>query len=408
MRILLVSPFLPYPPVAGGHAQVWAWLRGLAGSQQLAFVGFHEREQEASGAEEIRKHCSVVRTRLRRPTPQAYGSFAQLPNWVTEFFSAGLAADLREVMSGFDPQLVLFVGTNMAQYRRYVGRLPAAVAALELVFVAYARRISATRGLDRLRARLDWLRMLRYEAGVFRATDHAIAVSEREAEMVRGLAPDTEVTAVPPGVDREKLSRRDRMPVPGTVLFVGHMEHYPNVDGLLFLYHDIWPLVRRQCPSARLTVCGGGAREELARIAPQALAAIESDASVELAGYVPDLQHLMARTAAMAAPLRLGAGVRNKVIESLAAGLPVVTTQRGAEGLAVLHERELLVADDAVGFAQQLVRLLQDRDLQYRLAQAGRELVAREHDNDMLVKRLARALAQTLGRRPGRAAGAKG
>jgi glycosyltransferase involved in cell wall biosynthesis len=399
MKMLLVSPFLPYPPVAGGHAQVWAWLRRLAANHQLAFIGFSEREADGSATEEISEHCPVVRTRLRRPTPHAYSSFAQFPSWVTEFFSEELASDIREVTSDFCPELVFFLSTNMAQYRRCVGDLPTAVAALEIVFLAYGRRIAAARGLHRLRARLDWLRMLRYEAAVFRAADHVIAVSEADAEMAHSLAPDTDVTAVPPGVDREKLSPRPRRPVPGTVLFVGHMEHYPNVDGLLFLYREIWPLVRQQYPTAKLTVCGAGSREELARVAPGVLSAIESDSSVHLAGYAPDLQQLMDRTAAMAAPVRLGAGVRNKVIESLAAGLPVVSTTLGAEGLAAADERELLIANDAPGFAQQLLRLLLDDDLHSRLGRAGRELVAREHDNDMLAKRLERALIQTLGAR---------
>jgi glycosyltransferase involved in cell wall biosynthesis len=101
----------------------------------------------------------------------------------------------------------------------------------------------------------------------------------------------------------------------------------------------------------------------------------------------------------MAAPLRLGSGVRNKIIEAMAAGLPTVTTSLGAEGLAVEHERELLIADGAEGFARELVRLLRDQALQSRLSAAGRGLVAREHDNERIVKRLERALMRAAGER---------
>jgi glycosyltransferase involved in cell wall biosynthesis len=378
---------------------VWGWLRRLAASHDLAFVGLYERESDAMGAAEISRHCRLVRTRLRRATPGAYSTFAQMPNWVAEFFAEELGSDVAEAAAAFRPELVFFLSTNMAQYHRHARAVPAVVAALEIVFTAYARRIGAARGIERLRARCDWLRMLRYEAGVFRDADHVITVSEANAELVHGLAPDTDVTVVPPGVDRQKLSPRERRPVSGTVLFVGHMEHYPNLDGLLFLYREIWPLVRQQLPSARLVVCGTGAKEELARVAPAALSAIRADPTVELAGYVTDLQEAMDRSAVTVAPLRLGGGVRNKVIEALAAGLPVVTTSLGAEGLAVAHERQLLIADDAQSFARQLVRLLQDGDLQARLGRAGRELAARDHDNDMLAKRLERALVQTLGAR---------
>jgi glycosyltransferase involved in cell wall biosynthesis len=102
----------------------------------------------------------------------------------------------------------------------------------------------------------------------------------------------------------------------------------------------------------------------------------------------------------MAAPVRLGSGVRNKVIEAMAAGLPVVTTHLGAEGLAVTHGRQLLVADGAESFAGELVRLLRDPGLQERLSLAGRDLVAHDHDNDRLSRRLERALMRAAGERP--------
>jgi len=397
VRILFVSPFLPYPPVAGGHAQIWSWVTRLAERHDVAFVGFCEREGEDAGAKELSRRCVQVRVRLRRPTPHAYSSLAQLPRWVTEFFSAELASDLQEVGREFRPEVVQFLSSNMAQYRRFLAGPAAVVTALELSFLAYGRRIRAARGLERLQARLDWARMLRYETAAFRTADHVIAVSPREARIVSAVAPRTRTTAIPPGVDAHQRAPRTRTPVPGRVLYLGHMEHYPNLDGLLFLYQEIWPRVRRALPEARLVVAGRGAREELGRVSPQTLRAAENDDSVELAGFVPDLAAAMDSSAAMAAPLRLGSGVRNKVVEAMAAGLPVVTTSRGAEGLAVSPERELLIAGDPEGFAKQLVRVLQERDLQARLSAAGRALVARDHDNDRLAARLERALAEAVG-----------
>jgi len=393
VRILFVSPFLPYPPVAGGHAQIWAWVRRLAQRHKVGFVGFYERETDAAGLEEIARHCEPVRARLRKPTAHAYSSFAQLPRWVTEFYSEELARDLAAVMGDFRPEVVQFLSSNMAQYRRSARTAACVVTALELSFLAYRRRIEAARGLERLQARLDWLRMLRYETSVFRQADHVIAVSAREAGIISAVAPRTPTTAIPPGVDPEQLAWGPRQPEAGRVLYLGHMEHSPNLDGLLFLYQRIWPRVLRAYPMARLVIAGEGTRKQLSRVAPDVLGKIEHDPSVEIAGFVPDLRSVMERAAAMAAPLRLGSGVRNKTIASMAAGLPVVTTSRGAEGLGVAHERELLIADDPESFAGALVRLLGDRELQERLSVAGRELAMRDHDNDRLAERLEAALA---------------
>ncbi|MFB3882153.1 MAG: glycosyltransferase family 4 protein [Armatimonadota bacterium] len=397
MRVMLVSPFLPYPPVAGGHRQAWTWLTHLAQDHPVAFVGFHEREAEAANTGEVSRHCAVARIRLRQPTPHAYCSVAQAPRWVSEFYSEELAQDIREVAAEFRPEVVQFLHTNMGQYRSCVDGAATVMTALEVAFVAHRRRIAATGGVERLQARLEWLRMLRHETALFRQADHVIAVSEHDAGIVRAVAGHSRVTAVPPGVEREQLAPRPRDPERGRVLYLGHMEHLPNLEGLIHLYRDIWPAVRAAAPGSRLTIAGGGTQEQMGRVAPDALAAMQRDPSLEIAGFVPDLRALMDRCVALAAPLRLGSGVRNKVIEAMAAGLPVVTTSLGAEGLAVEHERELLIADGATRFAGELVRVLKDEGLQHRLSEAGRALVARDHDNERLTKRLEHALMRAIG-----------
>ena len=408
MRILFVSPFLPYPPIAGGHRQVWTWLTRLSRHHETAFVGFYERESEAGNVEQIARHCAVTRARLRQPTPHAYCSFAQAPRWVSESYSAELAHDISQVAAGFRPDVVQFLHTNMGQYLSCVNGAAAVITALDIAFVAHRRSFAEMSGrpgvwaadpiVDRLHARFEWLRMLRHETALFRRADHIITVSEHDAGIVRAVANHNRVTAVPPGVEREQLTPRPRRPEPNHVLYVGHMEHLPNLFGLTFLYCQVWPIVRRELPEVRLTIAGKGTREEMGRLGPNILRAMEGDPTVRIAGFVPDLGALMDRCSAMAAPLQIGSGVRNKVIEAMAAGLPVVTTELGAEGLEVEHERELLIADDGQTFAGELVRVLRDAQLQSRFSAAGRELVARDHDNDRVVQRLERALMRAAGR----------
>ncbi len=399
MRILFVSPFLPYPPIAGGHRQIWGWLTRLSRSHEIAFVGFYERESEAANTAEVTRHCAVIRTRLRQPTPHAYCSFAQAPRLVSEFYSEQLAQDIREVAAEFRPDVVQFLHTNMGQYRTCVSNAAVVVTALDIAFVAHRRRIAVKAGIERLQARFEWLRMLRYETALFRQADHIITMSEHDAGIVRAVAKHCRITVAPPGVEPEQLATRQRNPQPGRVLYLGHMEHFPNLDGLLYLYNDIWPAVRREMPGARLTIAGSGTREELARVTPETLVRMDRDPTVEIAGFVPDLYTLMDQCAVMAAPLRLGSGVRNKIIEAMAAGLPVITNHLGAEGLAVEHERELLIAqsEEAGGFTRELIRLLGDSQLQSRLSATGRELVARYHDNTCIVKRLEHALMRAAG-----------
>jgi glycosyltransferase involved in cell wall biosynthesis len=397
MKLLFVSPFLPYPPVAGGHRQVWTWLTRLSRKHEIAFAGFYERDSEAANGAEVSRHCAQTRLRLRKPTPHAYSSFAQVPRFAAEFYSDDLAADVADLAASFRPDVVQFLHTNVAQYRRFTNGAAAVVTALDLAFVAHRRRIATAAGIERLQARAEWLRMLHHETAAFARADHVIAVSDHDAGIVRAVARHDRITAVPPGVDRGQLAPRARAPEPGRLLYVGHMEHYPNLDGLLYLYREVWPHLRHASPHVKLIVAGGGTREELARAAPETLARIDRDPSIEIAGFVPDLAAEMDRAVALAAPLRLGSGVRNKVIEAMAAGLPVVTTTLGAEGLAVEPGRHLLLADGPEAFAGELVRVLRNSRLQSDLSRAARDLVARDHDNDAIIARLEMALYRALG-----------
>ena len=399
MKILLVSPFLPYPPVAGGHRQIWTWLTRLARNHSIAFVGFYEREDEAPHGEKLSQHCEIVRLRLRKPTPHAYPSFAQVPRWVSETFSQELARDIVQVVRSFRPDVVQFLHSNMAQYRPYVDGAGVVVTALDIAFVSHRRRIAATRGLERLQARCEWLRMLRNESTAYSRADHVITVSQHDADVLRTVARHDRITAVPPGVDKAQLVPRDRRPEPGKILYVGHMEHEPNLDGLLYLYREIWPSVRHDYPNAQLLVAGKGAKHEIARVAPETWARIERDPSVEIADFIPDLAAAMDTSVLLAAPLRLGSGIRNKVIEAMAAGLPVVTTSLGVEGIGAVHQRDILIADEPHAFAKEIVNLFKDQKLQQRLSDAGRRLAARNHDNDVVVQRLEHALMRAAGER---------
>jgi hypothetical protein len=151
------------------------------------------------------------------------------------------------------------------------------------------------------------------------------------------------------------------------LLFVGSFWHAPNVDAVLWLCREVLPLARRQLPDLHARIVGAGAPPEVRALAGE---------GVEIAGQVPDLQPDLDGARVSLAPLRYGAGVKGKVGEAMAHGLPVVTTSIGAEGMGIEPGRHALVADDAEAFAAAIVCAHQDQDLWESLRDAGRELIA--------------------------------
>jgi glycosyltransferase involved in cell wall biosynthesis len=220
-----------------------------------------------------------------------------------------------------------------------------------------------------LLAEQDWHRWPRYQQAVWRRFDIVQAFTQRDAAAITSLAPELAgyVRVNPFGIDLPA----PLAPAPDSsreLLFLGNYTHPPNVDGALWLGREIMPILRTRCPGVRLSIAGPWPPPEV-----RALAATD----VRVEGLVEDLTPCFERAAVVIAPLRIGGGMRMKVVEAMAFGRPVVTTPRGAEGIFDAATDSLVVAEDTTGLAAAAARLLEspaDRNaLGARARQAAEE-----------------------------------
>jgi GT2 family glycosyltransferase len=225
---------------------------------------------------------------------------------------------------------------------------------VDLHFVRLQREMAVT-GQE-----TQWQAMRALELQMARAAAHTVVTTEDERRLLEdegvhaGVVPIIEPLAVAPA---SFAQRRD-------VLFLGNYTHEPNVDAALWLAREIMPYVWEQLPDVRLVLAGADPNPQILKLASE---------RVTVTGYVPDVSHLFDSARVFAAPLRFGAGMKGKIVQSLAHALPVVTTAIGAEGIGLANERNALIREDARPFADALVRLYTDRDLWNTLALSSRE-----------------------------------
>jgi glycosyltransferase involved in cell wall biosynthesis len=205
--------------------------------------------------------------------------------------------------------------------------------------------------------------------------DAIVTFTEADADAVRALAPAAPVTALPFQLTPSPEPLDPLGGSPPTVLFYGSFEHPPNVEAALRLATRIHPRVRERVPGARLALIGAAPPPQLVALASE---------TVEVPGFVDDLRAAVARAAVLAAPLRLGGGMRVKVVEALAFGKALVASPLAIEGLAVSSGRELLVAETDDETADALGRVLSDPALRLRLAAAARAWAEREAARDWI------------------------
>ncbi|HST56311.1 MAG TPA: glycosyltransferase [Solirubrobacteraceae bacterium] len=222
------------------------------------------------------------------------------------------------------------------------------------------------------------------ELAMIRATDATLVVSDSERVQVEQDVPGARVVIVPTVHDVEA-----HVPAPADrsgILFVGGFEHTPNVDAAVRLVQHVMPAVWRELGDVRVTIVGPSPPPEV-----QALAA----PLVDVTGWVEDLRPLLDSSRLMLAPLRYGAGLKGKITQCLAVGLPVVTTPIGAEGLEGDGEQFVLVAEDARELAAHAVRAYRDDELWQELSRAGQALIERQCSTAVLTERLSGLLEDT-------------
>jgi glycosyltransferase involved in cell wall biosynthesis len=380
LRVLVVSPYLP-SRTAGGSVRIHGLVTSLAASCSVSILAFAQgADGNVAVAPEIRKRCEAVVV-----VPNEYRGIAGRRKRALQLRSllsprsfervvherAAFQVALDELCERMSFDVVHIEHCFMAHYRFP----PTAARVLDEQNVEYdirSRTLAVIRpGARKVYDYLNHLKLRAEEQGSWRDVDACAVTSPRDLAMIRSAVPGARTAVVPNGVDTEFLSPGADRRVPGTILFFGTLSYYPNHDGLLFFLRDVMPMVRRLHPSARLEIVGASPPAELRRF---------EAADVTFTGFVDDVRPHLARASVVVAPLRIGGGTRLKILEAMAMAAPVVSTSLGAEGLAVTHGREVLLADTAETFAAEVVRVLRDDGLGIALGSAGRRLVETSYD----------------------------
>jgi glycosyltransferase involved in cell wall biosynthesis len=221
----------------------------------------------------------------------------------------------------------------------------------------------------------QWLKFERFERWAFAHATWTVAVSEPDADLIRGEMGGTEQTeVVDNGVDTQFFRpHRDVDRDPFKVVFVGSLDWRPNQDAVKLLLDDIFPKVKAAEPRASLSVVGRNPPEWMTDAAGR-------QAGVRVFGSVPDVRPHLATCGMTVVPLRVGGGSRLKILESLATATPVVSTRVGAEGLRLTPGDHLTVTENESGVADAILKVMADPDAAADQADEGRRVVLREYD----------------------------
>ena len=349
LRVLFVSPYPIAPPVHGGAVFMYQTLRELARLAETHVVALLDWPWQDAGHEELRGFCASAEW-LVRPRAETVET-GSLPYAVREVALPDLDWLIHRQLYLKRIDVLQLEYTPMAQYRGAYRRIAAAIFEHDVYFQSVARGLGGRSG--GFKARVEYLRALRYELRALPRFDQVQACTAANRDYLLSFLPSLAPklrAGLRAGIDVSRYAFRPRGREPFTMLFLGSFKHTPNLAALDWFLREAMPLILARRPEARLAVAGSDAPGSLGVSGP----------GVELLGAVEDVREPLGRYAVFVCPILSGSGVRVKLLEAFAAGIPVVSTTIGAEGLASRQGEFCLLADRAQEFAERVLELFDD------------------------------------------------
>lgn len=392
MKILWTGPSFMHPTTKGGQIRTLGILQRLSRWHEIHYVAYEDpahpegpaRAAEYSFRAYPLRHRVADKRSIRFAAEIAVGLFSRVPLAIRRFHSPGLRPFLEKLVAreAFDRVVADFL--VMAESCPDPAR---SVLFQHNVETMIWRRRAQYAGdpLRKLYFRLQADRMFAYERQACRAAGRIIAVSAVDAGLMRTMFGAERVSEIPTGVDLDYFARPASVDRVADLVFIGSMDWLPNVDGVGYFVREVLPLIRRRRPDCTLAIVGRTPPPEIADLG-------RKDSGVRVTGTVPDVRPYLWGSAISVVPLRIGGGTRLKIYEAMAAGVPVVSTTVGAEGLEVHPPEDIRIADSAADFAESCLELLADEDQSQRIASRAREMVARQFSWEQVARRFAEVL----------------
>jgi len=394
MKILFVCHRFPFPPKRGGKIRPFNIIRHLAADHDVTVCSLARSDEEAREGEGIAPYCARYEMAQVSEPVQVMRMVARVPTRVPSsmgyFYSPALAHRVRKLLAAEHFDLVFVHCSSVAQYVADVVGVPKILDFGDMdsqKWLEYARYKPFPLSLG---YRFEGRKLEREEARLARRFDLCTATTRAEWETMQSLGTGVATGWFPNGVDSDYFRPTAEGYDPDTICFVGRMDYYPNQECMFGFCAHTLPLVRARRPGVKLLIIGADPSPAVRKLGDLP--------GVTVTGSVADVRPYLYRSALMVAPLNIARGTQNKILEAMAAGVPVVTSGVAAGGVDALEWEHLLVARSPGECAQAVLHVLEEPTERGRLAAAGRARVLSHHAWPQSMKRLDGIIERCLAR----------
>ncbi len=383
MKVLFLLPQIPYPPHSGGRIVTWNTVKRFADYCEVSVVCLYHHPSELEHLEKLKKICRDVAAFPAYGkwslTPLLKCCFSTWPYKAHRFFNREMFAHVRKLLERetFD----VIHAQNFYTTAYVTGGEPCLKIHYKEnvegnILLRYAK--ASRNPFMKVAARIEGLRTRRFELNACRKFDQILTISPNDRETLLKLDPSLTICHQRPGVDLESYPVLEEPTGPPNLVFTGTMSYYPNADGVTAFLQTTWPIIKQKVPDIRCTIVGADP--------PETIQSYDGQNGIRVTGRVENIREYLQMAHIYIVPLRVGGGIRLKILEAMASGLAIVSTPVGCEGLDGISDVHLKIADMPNHFAQAVIDLINHPEKRQTIRQNARKLAEEVYDWDKVIQ----------------------
>ena len=394
MRILFLTPRLPFPPVGGDKLRVFNFIKHLSRNHKIALISFIADPDEANYLIEYASLLERVKTVLlskeKSYSNACRGILSPKPFQIHYYYLKKMRQLIFQEIESGKYDLVFVHLIRMAEYVKDLRGVPRILDLTDAISLNYERSVRYRRDVFYLVNLIEKEKVRRYETEIISHFEKNLLISSVDKNYLSRYTDNQNIEIVPNGVDIDYFQFYDGVFDLNRVVFLGNMRTFPNSDAVEYFCKEILPLIRKELPKVKFHIIGSEPSKVVRKLA--------SEPEVVVTGYVKDVRPFLRKAAVSVCPMRVGAGIQNKILESMAMGTPVVSTPEGVEGIEVNPGQEILVSNSSSDFAQKVTELIQNRALRRSISLNARRLVEKKYTWEITLNQLDHIITEVVGR----------
>ena len=374
MKIFVLLPRIPYPLEKGDKLRAYNQIKQLSKHHEIVLCALNDNKKvnEQAAFHALQPYCASItfikNSKLRILFGLIRAFLKGLPMQCGYFYNSKAARKVNELILKHKPDMLYGQLLRVAEYIRHED-LPKAIDYQDVFSYGMKRRRDIASFVTRPIFNMEYKRLCRYEAAIFDDFDVKTIISEPD----RQLFPHgrrNEILIIPNGVDHEYF-RPQQQEKRYDIVFTGNMNYPPNVNAVEYLANEILPIVWKTLPEAKMYIAGASPDPKVKKTACE---------RIIVSGWLDDIRDAYAQSKVFIAPMRIGTGLQNKLLEAMSMGLPAITSPLANGSLGAKADEEILIGDNAETLARHIITLLTDHEKASQIAQAGFDFTNRVYD----------------------------